>query len=113
MYERSHQLALALLLASAWTAVAPGPGTAGSVTSSACGSASTCSANSSSYVKRALTYTPSTGLFTGTLTTNGATVLHTLLLPLVGCCCVQTATLGVSDSPFASDAPPFQAAPAR
>ena len=67
-----------LLLASAFTASAV-PGTAGSVTSSACGSGSSCSANSSSYVVRSLTYAASTGIFTGTLTTNGATVHHTQL----------------------------------
>ena len=71
---------LALLLATALTAGATAPGTAGSTTSTACGSGTSCSANSSSYIARSLTYTPSTGLFAGTLTTNGATAHHAQLL---------------------------------
>ena len=71
---------LALLLATALTAGATGPSTAGSTTSTACGSGTSCSANSSSYIVRSLTYTPSTGLFAGTLTTNGATAHRAQLL---------------------------------
>ena len=60
----------AVLLLSVPPAVAPGASWPSQTAANSCGSATTCTTSSSNYVSRSLTYSTSTGRFTGTVTYN-------------------------------------------
>lgn len=75
MTARAGLVLVSALCAQAAGPIGPGGGggaaaSPGYATASSCGSATTCSDTSTSYVSRSLTYSPTTGKLTGTITMN-------------------------------------------